>query len=129
MVKRLCLLIAALALGWVLLSSCSHEKPCPACGREVKELYNCPICNIDVCEYCSDREWYIEELLNSGTLKNYLEQNGYIVSDHQELYSIYAYGFLSGFAKGKSGAVDDEVKEFLGWDYGSLEQDYGKYGY
>ena len=85
---------------------------------------------MDVCEYCSDEEWYIEELFNSGRMQEYLEQKGYIVfSDNQEPYGIYAYGFLSRFEKGESGVIDEEVEEFLGWDYEKLEQEYGEYGY
>lgn len=130
MMKRLCFLASALALLVGLLSSCTQKKPCPACGREVNELYECPICYMDVCEYCSDEEWYIEELFNSGRMQEYLEQKGYIVfSDNQEPYGIYAYGFLSGFEKGESGVIDEEVEEFLGWDYEKLEQEYGEYGY
>ena len=130
MMKKSCFLVITLAIVVVLLSSCSQKNLCPACGREVKELYECPICYTNVCEHCSDEEWYIEGLFNSGRMQKYLEEKGYVVfSSDQEPFAIYAYGFLSGFAKGESGVADEEVEEFLGWDHEKLEQEYGKYGY
>lgn len=118
--------VAILILLVSLLPACATPETCSACGRETKDLVLCPICSSSVCEYCADDEWYLEELLSSGKLQEYLEVHGYAVyRDQQELYNIYAFGFLTGYDKGKNGVFDEEVKEFQGWDYASLQESYG----
>ena len=63
-------------------------------------------------------------------MEEYLEERGYVVfPETQDAFSVYAYGFLSGYQKGKDGIMDDEVEEFLGWDYEWLNSNYGAYGY
>lgn len=111
------------------LSACSSSEMCPACGRENADLIECPVCNIHVCEYCADDEWYIEDLINSGKIQDILECNNYVVFDTQALFELYMYGFATGYNKGSSGVYDDEVKEAESWNYDYLQSEYGEYGW
>lgn len=123
-------IIPFLLLLMLILSGCSSYYVCDACGRKVTELYECPVCYRNVCDYCADSEHFIEQLFESGEMEDYLEEMGYELFTPEELYELYAYGFASGYEKGKQGIIDDETEEFIdGYSYEWLEETYGKYGW
>lgn len=125
--KKLAIITFIFAL---LLIGCSSRRECPACGRETLDIVECPVCNMEVCGYCADYEHFIEKYYNSGEMKKYLEDRGYIVFDEQQdAFALYMYGFATGYNKGNSGIYDDEVKEAEGWDYTYLQKEYGNYGW
>lgn len=129
MKRILCISAAVIVAAGILFLLANIPPKCPIC-EERNELLNCPICYNKVCVECFCEEYYVENLYNSGKMEEYLEERGYVVfPETQDAFSVYAYGFLSGYQKGKDGIMDDEVEEFLGWDYEWLNSNYGAYGY
>lgn len=122
--------LLALALVFAICLPGCAKYSCPACGRETSGKYTCPVCYSKVCNYCSDDDHYLEEMYNSGKMEQYLTERGYIVlPEKQSAFSLYAYGFLSGYAKGADGVIDDEVNELSAWDFDLLQKEYGIYGW
>ena len=115
---------------FLFLSCCSSNYICSVCGERTKDLVDCPVCGGNVCPYCADDYYFIEQLFESGEMEEYLEEMGYELFTPEELYELYAYGFASGYEKGKQGIIDDETEEFIdGYSYEWLEETYGKYGW
>ena len=85
--KKVTIIIIAIAFAIIMVSCNSNSSICPACNDKRSAFTSCPVCGMRVCESCADPYYYFE----SGEMEKYLRDQGYyVVSDLNEALRIIA---------------------------------------
>lgn len=112
--KRIAVVVLALCLAALLSSCIDVSYKCAACGRKTDKLYECPVCYIEVCEYCADAEHFIESIYDDKeAIMDHVISMGWADEWADEYYGREAFrdGFLAGYDEGYEIGYQDGKKD------------------